>query len=201
MSEQTAMRSSSPQRELDFYTASQWQLMWRKLRRHRLAVLGGAVLACFYFAAIFAPFLTLYDPHRYFDAFQDAPPVRVRFADAGGISLRPFVHPLVGARDPRTLRIVFQEDPSERHYLRFFAQGDEYRLLGILHSDIHLVGVAEPAHLFLFGTDDLGRDVFSRTIFASRISLTIGLVGVAITFLLGCLLGGSRGTSAAEWIP
>ena len=193
MSEQTVTRPSSPRRELDLYTASQWQLMWRKLRRHRLAVLGGAVLACFYFAAIFAPFLTLYDPHRYFDAFQDAPPVRVRFADAGGISLRPFVHPLVGARDPRTLRIVFQEDPGQRHYLRFFARGDEYRLLGIIRSDIHLVGVAEPAHLFLFGTDDLGRDVFSRTIFASRISLTIGLVGVAITFLLGCLLGGISG--------
>ena len=159
------------------------------------------MLACFYFAAIFAPFLTLYDPHRYFDAFQDAPPVRVRFAGADGFVLRPFVYSVVGERDPRTLGIVFKEDRSERHYLRFFARGDEYRLLGILRSDIHLVGVTEPAHLFLFGTDDLGRDVFSRTIFASRISLTIGLVGVAITFLLGCLLGGSRDTSAAEWIP
>ena len=114
MSEQTVTRSSSSRRELDLYTASQWQLMWRKLRRHRLAVLGGAVLACFYVAAIFAPFLTLYDPHRYFDAFQDAPPVRVRFADAGGVSLRPFVHPVVGERDPRTLGIVFKEDRSER---------------------------------------------------------------------------------------
>ena len=107
--------------------------------------------------------------------------------------MRPFVYPVVGERDPRTLGIVFEEDPSERYYLRLFARGDEYRLLGILRSDIHLVGVAEPAHLFLFGTDDLGRDVLSRTIFASRISLTIGLVGVAITFLLGCLLGGISG--------
>ena len=135
MSESSIAPASSTPRELDLYTASQWQLMWRKLRRHRLAVLGGAVLACFYFAAIFAPFLTLYDPHRYFDAFQDAPPVRVRFADADGFGVRPVVHAVVGERDPRTLGIVFQEDRSERHYLRFFAHhrtgrsGDHVRWL------------------------------------------------------------------------
>lgn len=179
--------------QLALYSASQWRLMWRKLRRHKLALLGGTVLALLYSVAILAPFFSPYDPYKPFDDFQNTPPSRVRFRSDEGWSIRPFVYKVQGERNPKTLGIDFIEDKSEKYYIRLFTRGAEYKLLGIFQTNVHLFGVKEPGHLFLFGTDNLGRDMFSRNIFAARVSLTIGLIGVAITFVLGCFFGGISG--------
>ena len=96
-------------------------------------------------------------------------------------------------RDPETWEIGYTEDTSERYPIRFFTEGASYKLWSLFPMDRHLFGVEEPGSIFLFGTDKLGRDLFSRTVYAARISLSIGLVGVAFSFVLGCILGGISG--------
>ena len=96
-------------------------------------------------------------------------------------------------RDPETLRLLFETDPSQKFDLKFFVRGHPYKLWGAIRTDIHFIGTEEGGHVFFFGTEELGRDMFSRVITASRISLSIGLVGVALSFILGCLFGGISG--------
>jgi peptide/nickel transport system permease protein len=175
-----------------YYTASQWQLMWRKLRKHKLAIIGGSVLGFFYLFAIFAGFFSTNDIDEQYLDFINAPPQRVHLVDPGEGFVGPFVYGYASSRNPETLRKTYVEDRSVRYRVRLFARGEEYRFLGLLPTDIHLLGVDE-GYLFLFGTDKLGRDMFSRNIHAARISLTIGLVGVALSFVLGCILGGISG--------
>ncbi len=190
---QTEIVDERPDIDPKLYTASQWQLMWRRLRRHKLAILGGIILALFYLTAILAPFLAPHQPQKSFDRFLNAPPTRIRFGDENGYSLRPFVHRLNLERDMMTLERKFVPDEDERHYISFFVKGDPYQFLGLFATDIHLFGVEDPGVLFPFGTDNLGRCLFSRNLFAARISLSIGLVGVFFTFILGCTLGGISG--------
>ena len=144
-------------------------------------------------------FFAPYDSARRFADHPFAPPQRLRFIDQGRGSLRPFVYGYERFRDPESLRWRFNVDRSLRYPLSFFVRGDQYYVLGLLPTDLHLFGVdGEAAHLFLFGTDKLGRDLFSRNIRAARISLTIGLVGVTISFILGCILGGISGCCRAR---
>lgn len=180
--------------ERDLYSASQWQLMWRRFKRHRLAIIGGTVLGIFYLTALFAPFLTPYDPAQPHDDYLNVAPVGFHFIDEdGNFSLRPFVYELDYERDLMTLEIIYKLNKDKKHYINFFVEGSQYKLLGLIPTNIHLIGVEEPGYLFLFGTDKIGRDLFTRNIFAARISLTIGLVGVAFTFILGCFFGGISG--------
>ena len=181
------------QNEEVLYTASQSQLIWRRLMKHKLALTGAIVLGLFYLAAIFAPFLSPNDPNKAYDNYLFAPPRGFHFFDEDGFSPRPFVYKLASKRDPLTLEKVYKEDKTEKYYIRFFFRGAEYKLWNIFTTNIHLFGVDEPGVLFLFGTDNLGRDLFSRNLYATRISLSIGLVGVAFTFILGCLFGGISG--------
>ncbi len=187
----SAQRETSAEER--YYLASQWQLMWRKFTRHRLAIIGGVVLAIFYVTAIFCEFFAPYDLHERNPDRNYAPPQMPRFVDAdGGFHLRPFVYGLTETRDPETWRSIYILDDSQRFPLQLLVRGDRYRMWGIFSSDLHFFGV-QGERVFLFGTDNLGRDLFSRTLYGARISLSIGLVGVAMSFLLGCILGGISG--------
>jgi peptide/nickel transport system permease protein len=178
------------------FMASQWQLMWWRFTRHKLAVISSVVVLLLYLVALFVEFLAPYDPNKYYAAYQLNPPMPVRFVDSqGDFSLRPFVYARTRVRDPFTLAYVYTDDPNTKHYLYFFTRtGQNYKLWGQWTSDLHLFGVKEKdAVLFLLGTDRLGRDMFSRVIYGARLSMSIGLVGVALSLLLGILLGGISG--------
>jgi peptide/nickel transport system permease protein len=177
-----------------YYLASQWQLMWIKFRKHRLAIIGSTVLVLLYVSAIFCQFLAPYDIYRRHSGYIFAPPQRIRFFDREGrLRWRPFVYGLKGEMDPDTWRRTFQEDTSEIYPIRFFVRGDEYKFWNLFKTSIHLFGVDEPGVVFLFGTDDLARCLFSRNLHAARTSLSVGLIGVFVSFILGATLGGISG--------
>lgn len=178
-------------RDNRYYTASQWQLVWWRFRRHRAAMLGAWVLIVLALMGIFADFLAPYGgTTRDRDHVSGAPQL-VQFWDHNGFSLRPFVHGTKTSRDPVTLRKITTPDPESRQYLRFFVKGDRYTFLGIA-ADYHLFGL-DSGMIHLFGTDDLGRDVFSRLLFATGTSLSIGLLGVLLSFVLALVIGGIAG--------
>ncbi len=176
-----------------YYVASQWQLMWRKFRKHKLALIGGTILIMLYIAAIFCEITAPYAISRRRVQYSLSPPQRIHFFDAdGSFHLRPFVYGFTRTRSPK-YRWIYKEDKNQEYPIYFFVHGDKYKLWNVLGMNVHLFGVKEPGVMFLFGTDKLARDVFSRTIYAARISLSIGVVGIGVSFLLGSLLGGISG--------
>jgi peptide/nickel transport system permease protein len=177
---------------LRYYSASQWQLMWWRFKHHRAALTAGAVLLFLAFIGTFASFLAPYQGTTRNTDYLLGPPQTPRFWDQSGFSLRPFVHKVTTERDPVTLRPMPKVDSSVRWPIRFFVHGDSYRFLGLFETDLHLFGVEEGA-IHLFGTDDLGRDLFSRLLFATGTSLSIGILGVLIAFVLALVVGGVAG--------
>ena len=175
-----------------YYIASQWQLMWRKFRRHHLAIVGGIILGVFYFVAIFCDFFSPYPPDQLVGDAGHHPPSRIRLFHEGRL-VGPYVYGVTTEVDPEAFRRFYTEDRSVRYPLRFFTEGAEYRLLGLFATRVRLFGVEQPGAVFLFGSDKLSRDLYSRTICAARISLSIGLLGVASSFLIGIALGGLSG--------
>ena len=188
---ETAREVTRPELQEEYFLASQWQLMWRKLRRHRLALVGATVLALLYLVAVFAEFFAPHDLFQRHNDFINAPPQRVRVLDEGRVRL-PFVYPLVQTRNEVTLRREYTADTTRRLTLALFVRGDPYKLWGIFRTDVHFFGT-RGGEAFLLGTDRLGRDMLSRVIHGARISLSIGLLGVFISFVLGCILGGISG--------
>jgi len=180
--------------EEELYVANQWQLMWRKFKRHKLAILGVILLLFFYAVALFSEFIAPYDIYRRRSQYLFCPPQRIHFFDCEGkFHFRPFVYGIKAKLDMVILESIYVEDKTKKYPIHFLARGDPYKLWEILPSNVHLFGVKEPGAILLFGTDKMGRDLFSRTLHASRTSLSIGLVGVALSFILGCLLGGISG--------
>ena len=175
-----------------YFVASQWVLMRRKFVRHKLAIVGLVVLGVLYFVAVFAEFFATQDIAKRNSDHIYAPPQRLRFFSDQGFSLRPFVYPLRLELNRETFRKNYHADKTRRSYIRLFQRGDEYKLWTLFRSRIHLIGVDEGT-LFLLGTDKFGRDLFSRLLYAARTSLSIGLIGVTMTFILGCTLGGISG--------
>ena len=183
----------SPEEKLFF--ASQWQLMWRKFKKHKLAIVGTSILALLYIVTVlFCEFFATQGIYQRSKKNLFSPPQRIHFFDEkGGFHLRPFVYGFKYSRDPITFERIYTEDKSERHPIYFFVRGSSYKLWNLFEKDIHFLGIKNPGFLALFGTDKLGRDIFSRTLYAARVSLSIGLVGVALSFILGCILGGISG--------
>jgi peptide/nickel transport system permease protein len=177
-----------------FYVASQWQLMWWKFRKHKLGVAGGIVVAIFYIFALFCEFLAPYEPHERDINYVHAPPQTLHFVDEEGFRLRPFVYGLVGERNPTSFRMEFVVDTTQKYPIYLLVHGDPYRFWGLFDTDIHLFGVKEKGGtVFLLGADRLGRDMLSRILYGARISLSVGLIGVAFSFVLGILIGGLSG--------
>jgi peptide/nickel transport system permease protein len=179
------------EKKLRYFTASQWQLIWWRFRRHQLALAGSIVLLFMALGGIFAGFVSPYSTTERDKSYIMGPPQFPLFRDANGVSLRPFVHGIKTERDPVTLRKIATTDPDTRRYIKFFVRGSSYTLLGI-KSDLHFFGL-EDGMLHLFGTDDMGRDIFSRTMFATGTSLSIGVLGVLLAFVLALVIGGIAG--------
>lgn len=178
--------------EEKLYIASQWQLIWRRFRRHRLAVISLIGLLVLYFLAFTYEFWIPYDPLTQHQGYVNTPPTPIRFVDSEGNFRGPFVYGLELELDMDTFARVYTEDTSQIYPIRFFTRGEPYRFWGRIDADLHFFDAGE-GKVFLLGTDQLGRDMFSRILAASRISLTVGLVGVTISFILGAALGGISG--------
>lgn len=175
------------------YIATQWQLMMRKFRKHKLAIFGLIILAVLYLLAIFCEFFSTQDISKRDTNYLFVPPQGIHFIDSQGkFSLRPFVYGLKLEEDPVTWRKTYKEDNTKKYPVHFFVKGDPYIMWGFIKGDLHFMGVKD-GPLFIFGTDQSGRDLYSRIIYGLRISLTIGLVGVFFTFILGCIFGGISG--------
>lgn len=174
--------------------ATQWQLMWWRFKKHRLAMASTVVVLLFYSVVVFADFLAYSDPLASEAQRSLLPPQRIHWFDEGRFS--PHVFGLTGMRDPNTFKRVYTPDPGKKIPVRFFVRGFEYRLFGLIPMNLHLIGVegsTPEESLFLLGTDEQGRDLWSRLMYATRTSLIIGLVGVSLSLLLGVFLGGISG--------
>jgi len=179
------------------YVAPPWKLMWWRFRKHRMAMVGSVVLIVFYFVAVFCEFVAPYDPDQALLQFKQSPPSGIHIRDAQGQFHLPFVYQGTRAMDPQTLQITFTEDTNIRYPIQSFAHGFEYKLLGLWKTDIHLYGLPPTATdkqgVFIFGTDRLGRDMFSRMCYGARLSLSMGMVSVFFSLALGVVLGGISG--------
>jgi peptide/nickel transport system permease protein len=174
--------------------ATQWQLIWWRFRKHKLAVGGTLVLIAFYVVALFADFFAYVDPTESEAQRSLIAPQKIYWFDEG--KFQPYVHPLKGMRDPNTFKRVYAPDLNTKVPVTFFGHGEPYKLFGLIPADRHLIAVegAKPSEtLFLLGTDTHGRDLWSRLMYATRTSMTIGLVSVALSLVLGVVLGGVSG--------
>jgi peptide/nickel transport system permease protein len=180
------------------FTASQWRLMWWRFKRHKLAMISAVVLIFFYVVAIFCEFVAPHDPGRYSSKLVFAPPRSIHLIDYdenGTPSFRPFIYGYDSERNMETFEMEYVVNEEEKYYLGLFVHGDPYKLWGLFETDLHLFGTLEKTDepLFLWGADDLGRDFMSRLIYGARVSLSVGLIGVILSFVLGILLGGISG--------
>ena len=176
--------------------ATQWQLVWWRFRKHRLAVASAVVLILFYLVVAFADFLAYADPLASEAQRGLIAPQPISLIGPGGSG--PSVEALVGTRDPQTFKRVYVADPSQRVSVRFLAHGFAYKLFGLIPMDVHLLGVEGEGRtaensLFLLGTEIQGRDQWSRLMYGTQVSLLIGLSSVALSLFLGVLLGGLAG--------
>ena len=186
-----ATEKLTPEQER-YYMATQWQLMWWKLKRHRLAMISGAVLALMYFSVIISEFLAPYALTTRNTDFIYAPPQTINFFHDGEFQ-GPFVYGLKYQLNMTNLKREYQEDKQSIQKIRFFCKSDPYKFWGHVAASTHLFCPSATGTLFLLGTDRLGRDVLSRIIYGTRISLTVGLLGIIFSFIIGIAIGGLAG--------
>lgn len=177
--------------------AGQWAMVWNKFRKHRLAVVALFVVGFIYFVALFAEFLAPYDPGKFDPRYTFAPPQGIGlFVDdgAGGSRFQPHVTGFDIVLNPTSFKREFTADPSQIIPIGFFVAGQSYKMWGLFETNLHFIGPLDPSQpFFLVGADRLGRDLLSRTIHGTRISMSIGLVGVGLSLLIGMILGGISG--------
>jgi peptide/nickel transport system permease protein len=174
---------------------SPWRVLWIKLRRNKVGMAGLYVLAVLYLGALFAGFVAPYHYETQFDMYGFHPPQlsRIRILDDTGHLAWPFVYGTIVSNPVETGPKRYAEDRSLRYRIKLMQRGDPYLLFGLLKTDVHLFGVDRPGLLYLFGSDRFGRDVFSRIMYGSQISLSVGIVGILISTIIGMLVGGFAG--------
>ena len=186
-----ATEKLTPEQER-YYMATQWQLMWWKLKRHKLAMISGAVLAFMYLSVIISEFLAPYALTTRNTDFIYAPPQTINFFHDGEFQ-GPFVYGLKYQLNMTNLKREYKEDKQSVQKIRFFCKSDPYKFWGHVAASTHLFCPSATGTLFLLGTDRLGRDVLSRIIYGTRISLTVGLLGIIFSFIIGITIGGLAG--------
>lgn len=188
--EQLEHEETAEHRSLAF--VSQRRLILRRFLKHRLAAASLVIVALIYLVAIFAEFLAPTVPDDYDARYTYAPPQRVHILDGGDVG--PYVYGYQARVNDETLERHYDPDESQRIPIRFFVHGEDYKLFGLFTTDIHFFGTGDPdAPFYLLGADRQGRDLFSRIVYGTRVSMSIGLVGVAMSLFLGVLLGGLSG--------
>ena len=187
-------RVTNADKEAKIFVASQWQLMWWRFRRHHMAMFSAAVVILIYLVAMFAEFLAPFNPGIPNARYLYAPPQPLYLWDSVEGRLNPHVYGMTSTVDSASSRRVFAINYDEKIPVRFFVQGEPYRLIGLIPGTLKLVGPVDFSKpVFLMGADRLGRDMLSRIIYGTRISMSIGLVGVTMSLLFGILLGGISG--------
>jgi peptide/nickel transport system permease protein len=174
------------------YLASQWTLMWWKFKRHRLALVSAIFLIVLYVAVLFAEFLSPYNGYARHTEFIRSPPQAVHLFHEGSF-IGPFVYAQSYRLNLDTLKREYDTDTTKPMPIRFLCRGESYVMWGLFDADLHLMCPPEGGSLFLLGSDRLGRDMLSRILLGGRISLTIGLIGISISFVLGIVIGGLAG--------
>ncbi|MDT0302446.1 ABC transporter permease [Streptomonospora wellingtoniae] len=175
---------------------SQWRLIGRRFRRHRLAVCSLVIVCLMALVGVFAEFVAPTSTGEYSAEHTHAPPQRLHFIDTSGDGVDPgfYVHGYDSTRNQETLAREYTVDESEKIELGFFVEGTPYRMWGVIPAGTHLFGTTDPdERVYLLGADRNGRDMLSRIVYGTRVSLSIGLVGVALSFVLGVVLGGVSG--------
>jgi peptide/nickel transport system permease protein len=187
----SSVEQVSPEQE-KIYLASQWQMMWLRFKRHRLAVVAGMVLLLMYASILVVELIAPYSQHTRNVDYIFAPPQGIHLFHDGSF-VGPFVYGFDYQLDMTKLKRVYTPNPAKVEKLRFFCSGDSYKFMGLIPGNLHLVCPPAEAPMFLLGSDRLGRDMLSRILYGMRVSLSIGLLGVTVSFVLGMLFGGLAG--------